>query len=136
MLRDKLWARTPPPETPSAPNDVKFPYDELTLGIWRVLVLKDSRFSIFNLQRENFSSTFLLLRRALYDVYTISPRLLALSIVAEFWFAIEGPLSLYLSKSLFFFVSALSPPRSVLTGVTRSRGRFQVASLMIGHPLI
>jgi hypothetical protein len=119
MLGDKFWTRPPPPEKPSAPNDVKLPYEELMLGIWRVLVVKDSRFSMFNLRRGTISSTFLLLHRVLYDVYTISPRLFALTIVAEFWLAIEGPLSLYFSNSLFFFVSAPSPARSVLTSVTR-----------------
>lgn len=136
MLRDEFWTRTPQPENPSAPNDVKLPYEELMLGIWRVLVVKDSRFSMFNLRWENISSTFLLLRRALYDVYIISPRLFALSIMAEFWLAIEGPLSLYFSNSLFFLVSALSPAWSVLTGVTRLKRRFQEASLLIRHPLI
>lgn len=117
MLRNRFWTRIPPPETQNAPKDVKLSYEELMLGVWRVLVLKDRRFSIFNFQWENLSSSFPLLRRALYDVYTISPRLFALRILAEFWFSIEGPLSLYFSNNLFFSVSVLDSSTSVLTGV-------------------
>ncbi|KAH0835777.1 P-loop containing nucleoside triphosphate hydrolase protein [Lanmaoa asiatica] len=103
MLR-KFRTHTSLPETPSAPNNIKSSYDELMLGVWRVLVVKDSHFSMFNFRLENLSTTFPLLRRALYDVYTISPRLFALTIMTHFWFAIEGPLSLYFSNRLFFFI--------------------------------
>lgn len=138
MLRNKFWTRAPPPKTPSTPNDVKFSYEELMLGVWRVLVMKDSRFSMPNFgwkQSEDPSQTFPLLCRAVYDVYTISPRLFAHTIMTQFWFAIEGPLSLYFSNRLLFFVSELSSPRSVLTGVTRSRREFQEASQMTRYHL-
>jgi len=113
MLHDKSWTRTPPPKTPSASNDANPSYEELMLGIWRILIVKDSRFSMLSFRWENLSSTFSLLWRALYDVYTVSPRLFALSILAQFWSAIEGPLSLYFSNTLFFFVSALTSPRLI-----------------------
>ncbi|KAI9567137.1 hypothetical protein HD554DRAFT_1028467 [Boletus coccyginus] len=104
MLHDKFWTRTPPPETPGASNDANLSYEELMLGIWRVLVVKDSRFYMLNFRWENLSSTFSLLWRALYDVYTISPRLFALTLLAQLWSAIEGPLSLYFSNTLFLFI--------------------------------
>lgn len=135
MLRDKF--RTPT-KAPSVPNDhdAKLTYEELMLGVWRVLVVKDSPFSIINFRWESFSTTFAFFLQALYDVYTISPRLFVLCIVAHFWFAIEEPLSLYFSNRLFFFVGTVGCPKSVLTGVARSRKGFQEASLTIRHPLI
>lgn len=111
MYPSKFWTRSISPETKSSPDDVKPSYQELVIGVWRVLVVKDARYSMFNLQWKNLSSTFPLLRRALHDVYSISPRLFALRILAEFWFAIESPLSLYFTNLLFSLVSVPSTPR-------------------------
>lgn len=135
MLRNRFWTRPPPLETKNSPDDVKSTTEELMIGIWRVLVVKESRFPMFNFQWENISSTFPLLRRAIYDVYAISPHLFALRILTEIWFGIEGPLSLYFSNNLFFSVSLPSSPRLVLTSATRSRERLQEALMTIGHPL-
>ncbi|KAG6373710.1 P-loop containing nucleoside triphosphate hydrolase protein [Boletus reticuloceps] len=104
MLLSRLWTPSSPPLARSTPNDAKMSYEELRLGIWRVLVVKDSHFSMFNFRWENISSALPLLRRALYDVYIISPRLFALRILAELWFAIEDPLSFYFSNTLFFSI--------------------------------
>ena len=119
MLREKFRAHAASPDRPvpsGSPDDIKSSYEELTLGVWRVLVMKDSPFSVFNFQWDILSETFLLLHRALCDVYSISPRLFALYIMAHVWFAIEEPLSLYFSNRLFLFVSKVERLISALTG--------------------
>lgn len=101
--------------TSSAPNDGKLSCGELMLGVWRVVVVKDSHFPMFSFQWETLSMSFALFFHILYDMYTISPRFFALCIIAHMWFAIEGPHSLYFSTRLFFFVSMVLPPISALT---------------------
>ncbi|KAG9312732.1 hypothetical protein JVU11DRAFT_7162 [Chiua virens] len=53
---------------------------------------------------EVLSTNFPFLRRALCDLYTISPRLFIMTIIGHLWFAIEGSLSLYLSNLLFYSI--------------------------------
>ncbi|KAF8452299.1 hypothetical protein L210DRAFT_2025366 [Boletus edulis BED1] len=135
MLLSRLSTLTSPPLARSTPKDAKMSYEELRLGIWRVLVVKDSHFSMFNFRWENISLALPLLRRALYDVYTISPRLFALRILAELWFAIEGPLSFYIYNTLFFSVSIPNFPSSLLTGGIRSKIRLQGVPPILRLPL-
>ena len=105
MLRDKFWVPTLPlDKDPNGPH-VKSSYEEFTLGVWHVLMVKDKPFSILNFDWEGLCTTFGFLLHALHDVYTISPGLFAFSLIAHSWLAIEGPLSLYFSNKLFFFVS-------------------------------
>ena len=135
IVSHNFWTQlTSSDRPPGIPNDVKSPYEELTLGVWRVLVMKDSFFSAFDFRWESFSMGAACFLNFLYDVYTISPRLFSLCIMGQFWSAIEGPLGLYLSNRLFFCVGTLNSPILALTGglFRLKNGRQEALPVIVG----
>ncbi|KAG9312731.1 P-loop containing nucleoside triphosphate hydrolase protein [Chiua virens] len=111
MLLDKFLALITPEKNPSSTtststNDVKSNYQELRLGVWRVQLMKNSHLFRLDFGWKDLTTALPFLRRALYDVYTISPRLFAFCIIEQLWSAIDRPLSLYLSNRLFYAIEA------------------------------
>ncbi|KIJ59189.1 hypothetical protein HYDPIDRAFT_190613 [Hydnomerulius pinastri MD-312] len=79
-------------------------HEELILGVWRVLIAKDTRFWLPGLKWDAISTNLPFLRRAFWDIYAISPPLFVFTILTHTWAAIEIPLSLYFSTRLLFFI--------------------------------
>ncbi|KIJ16673.1 hypothetical protein PAXINDRAFT_10381 [Paxillus involutus ATCC 200175] len=90
--------------TPSPPKKAQQDYQELRLGVWRVLLAKKTRYGFQGLQWETISANLPLMRRALSDVYVVSPSLFVFTILAHLWYGVEDSLSLYFSNRLLFFI--------------------------------
>lgn len=92
------------PLTHGSALKVKTKFDELRLGVWRLIIVDEPRFGIQS-QKDALSVVPPLFLRALSDMYAISPPMFLLSICMHLWRAMEEAMSLYFSNRLLFFVS-------------------------------
>ncbi|KAG6329947.1 hypothetical protein ID866_9141 [Astraeus odoratus] len=88
------------------PLEGKPGYLELDIGVWRVIIAKES---LFRLPGTRFFQDVMgvspLFHRACKDLYSISPPMFLFTICANLWYAMERTLSLYFSSRLLFHVS-------------------------------
>jgi hypothetical protein len=82
----------------------KPPFIERRLGVWRILMADDTSFGLPNLQWDFVSTHLPILTRAYKDVYSISPMLFWLMLLSHLWYAIEDPLTLFISNRLLLLV--------------------------------
>jgi len=88
------------------PTSAKRKYSEFTLGVWRVVLAHGSFFNLPGIKyHQDIMNIIPLLRRACGDLYAISPPMFLFMVLAHFWYAVEGTLSLYFSSQLLFHVS-------------------------------
>lgn len=91
------------PLTHGSALKVKTKFDELRLGVWRLIIVDEPRFGIQS-QKDALSVVPPLFLRALSDMYAISPPMFLLSICMHLWRAMEEAMSLYFSNRLLFFI--------------------------------